>query len=298
MLKALKLKELLTLKHEYAEVNGIRMHYIREGKGDPIVFWHGTFLGWFQWRNYIAEFSKDHEVFAFDLRGYNLSSRPTDPKDYSPKIIVEDVRRLIEHLGLEKVTLVGNDNNGIPFIFASFHPECLKSFVAINVPHPTMMYLRWLDNSEQQEASQYVMDFYSPDAERMYSENNYEKLIKLIFEDSIEQGKVNEDLLIECRESWSQPGTLTAAFNYYRSRSPAALSQNPSKQRPTRALMVDVPTLLIWSGSHMFSNSLIEGLDEYIRDLTIKRVVGLNSAMHEDSEMIYKLIREFILENS
>lgn len=282
------------MKHEYAEINDIRMHYIREGKGDPMVFWHGTFLGWFQWRNYIAEFSKDHEVFAFDLRGYNLSSRPTNPKDYSPKIIVEDVRQFIDHLGLGKVTLVGNDNLGIPFIFTSFHPECLKNFVAINVPHPTMMYLRWLDDPEQQKASQYVMDFYSLDAERMYSENNYEKVIKLIFEDAVEQGKISEDLLIECREAWNQPGTLTAIFNYYRSRSPAALSKETAKQRPTRALMVNIPTLLIWTESHMFSNSMVEGLDEYVPDLTIKHVNGLNSAMHEDSEIIYQLIREFL----
>ena len=281
------------LKHDYADVNGIRLHYVSDGSGDLMVFWHGNFTCWYEWKAQLAEFSKDHHVVAFDLRGYNLSSRPTDPQEYHPKTIVEDVRQLIEHLGYKKCTLVGHDNNGIPFIFGSFHPEYLEKLIIINAPHPTMITRHWLEHPEQKEASQYVLTFQSPDAERIYSENNFAVLINQLFSKVIEKGDMSEDDLKMYRELWSQPGALTAAFNYYRVRSASALSG--AQQRPTRPLMIYVPTLVIWGEQHeMLLPGLIDGLEEYIPDLAIKRFPDVQSMIHEKPDVLNQLIQEFI----
>ena len=64
--------------HDYAEVNGVRLHYARTGTGPLIVFVHGFPEFWYEWKHQLAEFGRDHLAVAPDMRGYNLSSKPTD----------------------------------------------------------------------------------------------------------------------------------------------------------------------------------------------------------------------------
>ena len=62
------------IKHEYAEVNGVRLHYATAGKGKLIMFVHGFPEFWYEWKNQLAEFGRDYQAVAPDMRGYNLSS--------------------------------------------------------------------------------------------------------------------------------------------------------------------------------------------------------------------------------
>jgi hypothetical protein len=80
------------LTHEYAEVNGMRLHYAKAGSGPLMVFLHGFPEFWYEWKNQLAEFSRDHTVVAPDLRGYNLSSKPADVSAYQIPNLVEDAR--------------------------------------------------------------------------------------------------------------------------------------------------------------------------------------------------------------
>ena len=68
------------IAHDYAEVNGVRLHYARTGTGPLIVFVHGFPEFWYEWKHQLAEFGRDHLAVAPDMRGYNLSSKPTDAR--------------------------------------------------------------------------------------------------------------------------------------------------------------------------------------------------------------------------
>ena len=70
------------LKHEYAEVNGQRLHYATAGKGKLIMFVHGFPEFWYEWKNQLAEFGRDYQAVAPDMRGYNLSSKPAEVEQY------------------------------------------------------------------------------------------------------------------------------------------------------------------------------------------------------------------------
>ena len=99
------------LEHRFADVNGVRLHFVSAGSGKLIVFLHGFPQFWYQWQRQLAEFSKDHHVVAPDMRGYNLLSKP--PADqYHMTYLVEDIRALTEHLGYKKCILVGHDWGG------------------------------------------------------------------------------------------------------------------------------------------------------------------------------------------
>jgi epoxide hydrolase 4 len=67
------------VQHEYAHVNGIRLHYVTAGSGALLLFLHGFPDFWYLWKDQIAHFSQSYRVVAPDLRGYNLSEKPKDP---------------------------------------------------------------------------------------------------------------------------------------------------------------------------------------------------------------------------
>src|SRR5215469_9213015 len=114
----------------YAEVNGIRLHYVEQGKGPLILFLHGFPEFWYEWKDLLPEFGKDHHAVAPDMRGYNLSDKPEKVEAYAVPTIVEDVRALADKLGGGKFVLVGHDWGGvIAWAFAAAHPEMLDKLV-------------------------------------------------------------------------------------------------------------------------------------------------------------------------
>src|ERR1700760_3403886 len=116
------------IKEEYAEVNGVRLHYAMAGNRKKlIIFLHGFPEFWYEWKNQLVEFGKDYTAVAPDMRGYNLSAKPADVDQYQVKYLIEAVRALAEKLGHKKFILVAHDWGGaIAWAFASAHPEYLE----------------------------------------------------------------------------------------------------------------------------------------------------------------------------
>ena len=79
------------LKDKYVKVNGVRLHYVTAGKGPLILFLHGFPEFWYEWKNQLVEFGKDHQAVAPDMRGYNLSDKPAELDQY--KIATSGGRR-------------------------------------------------------------------------------------------------------------------------------------------------------------------------------------------------------------
>ena len=95
----------------YAEINGVRLHYVSTGRGPMVLFLHGYPSFWFQWKDQMAELGRDHLAVAPDLRGYNLSSKPTGEDQYKINLLIEDVKKLAEKVNgkNEKFVLVAHD---------------------------------------------------------------------------------------------------------------------------------------------------------------------------------------------
>src|SRR6516162_5644734 len=94
----------------YVTVNGVRLHYVSAGKGPLILFLHGFPEFWYEWKDQLAEFGKDHLAVAPDMRGYNLSDKPEALDQYKMKVLVEDIRALADHFSHQKkFILVAHD---------------------------------------------------------------------------------------------------------------------------------------------------------------------------------------------
>jgi epoxide hydrolase 4 len=295
-------KEKPGLKHEYAEVNGVRLHYVTAGKGPLIIFLHGFPEFWYEWKDQLAEFGKDHRAAAPDMRGYNLSEKPAGVDHYQMKELVEDVRALAEHLGYKKFILVGHDwGGGVAWSFAIAHPEYLQKLVIINCPHPAILARELAENPAQQKASQYMLFFRSAQAEQQLSANNYARLVDGVLGDGLKTGVFTEADKQAYITAWSQPGALTGGLNYYRAANlgppspdapvaPAAPPADPS------SMVVKVPTLVIWGekDTALLTGNL-DGMDKFVPDLTIKRIPdGSHWVIHEKPALVNSYIREFI----
>ena len=91
--------------------DGARMHYVDEGRGDPILFVHGTPSWSFEWRHLIRGLCHDYRCVAPDLVGFGLSSRPRDFA-YTPPAHAGALQELVDQLDLEDYTLVVHDFGG------------------------------------------------------------------------------------------------------------------------------------------------------------------------------------------
>jgi alpha/beta hydrolase fold len=97
--------------HHYAQLRDIRLHYVREGSGPPLILLHGWPGFWWEWHLNIGPLAKDFDVIVPDMRGYGDSEKPPldQPKLFSPDYVVEDVDALMEHLNIKQAYLVGHD---------------------------------------------------------------------------------------------------------------------------------------------------------------------------------------------
>jgi len=286
-------------EHKYADVNNMRLHYVTAGKGKLIMFLHGFPEFWYEWKNQLAEFGRDYQAVAPDMRGYNLSSKPVEIEQYRMKHLVEDIRALAEHLGHKKFMLVAHDwGGGVAWPFAVRHPEYLEKLIIVNAVHPATFLRELRDNPAQQKASQYILVYRTAEAEDILIRNNYAILVDNLLVDGIKQGYFTEEDKNEYIGAWSQPGALTGGLNYYRAahlgsftgESDDSLSMDPS------LFMVNVPTLVIWGEKDKWLlTGNLEGLEKYVPDLTIKRILdGSHWVIHEKPRLVNSYIRKFI----
>ena len=118
---------------EYFDSDGIRIHYTDEGSGEPVVLIHGFTLDIdTQWRmpGMIDALGPEFRVIGIDQRGHGLSDKPYEPALYGQSQ-VEDVIRLLDHLGIERAHLVGYSLGGfVTRRTALSHPERVISAVS------------------------------------------------------------------------------------------------------------------------------------------------------------------------
>src|SRR5436190_21208670 len=113
------------------EVEGLRMHYVDEGEGEPILLLHGEPTWSYLWRNIIPQLPG--RKIAPDLIGFGRSDKPEDVGWYSYDGHVGSITRLVESLDLRSITLVVHDWGGpIGLRFAVEHPDRVARLVILN----------------------------------------------------------------------------------------------------------------------------------------------------------------------
>jgi 3-oxoadipate enol-lactonase len=95
-----------------ANINGVNLNYEVTGQGPAVVFLHGGNGSTQDWSNQIEILSLKYKVVALDIRGHGKSAAPKNEAEYSIPIFAEDVRGLLDLLGIRTCCLAGHSLGG------------------------------------------------------------------------------------------------------------------------------------------------------------------------------------------
>jgi pimeloyl-ACP methyl ester carboxylesterase len=112
----------------FAKLDGLRLHYLAAGQGEPVILLHGYAQNSHMWRPLIAELAKTNSVIAPDLRGFGQSSAP--PDGYTKAAMAQDIHALVRSLKYDHIRLVGHDIGlMVAYAFAAQYPGEVERLV-------------------------------------------------------------------------------------------------------------------------------------------------------------------------
>jgi pimeloyl-ACP methyl ester carboxylesterase len=206
----------MTFSHHMASVNGIQLHYVIGGQGDPIVLLHGWPETWYEWRHIIPELiANNYTVIAPDMRGLGDSEKPLT--GYDKKTIAEDIYQLVKKLGYGKIYIVAHDWGGpVAYSYAAAHPEDVRKMIMLDTLLPGFGY------EEAGNFSPNGLWHFSFHAVRDLPEkliDGKEDVYLNWFYDygSYNQSAITTDNRQEYIKQYSKPGAMRVGFEYYRS---------------------------------------------------------------------------------
>lgn len=230
--------------HHRVNVGEVSLHYVEAGTGPLVILLHGFPEFWWSWRHQIPALAQaGFRVVAPDLRGYNLSDKPTDVGAYTIDRLTGDVEGLIRALGQKKAHIVGHDwGGGVAWSFAMGHAALVDRLAVLNCPHPAMM-MQGLRTWKQLRKSWYMFFFQLPGIpERFVSANDYEYLKK-----ALRSANPNDDDVQHYIEAARRADRLHGGINYYR-----AMMRGVATGSNPRFTPIQAKTMVIWGEKDAF----------------------------------------------
>ena len=211
----------------YADIGGVRLRFIDQGDGPPVVLVHGFASALDTWRGIVPELAKKHRVIALDLKGFGWSSRPEG--DYSPQAEAQLVLALMDQRNIRNAAVVAHSwGSAIALAMAEEAPERVTRIA---------LYDAWV--YEQQLPTTFLWARASGVGEALfdmfYAERPDDK-IALAFYDP--RKYVSEAFVEEVERALDRPGTTAAAL--------AAVRTQRYAEMQKRYATVGQPVLLLW----------------------------------------------------
>ncbi|HEV7890620.1 MAG TPA: alpha/beta hydrolase [Pyrinomonadaceae bacterium] len=233
------------IRHGYAQVGDVRLHYAECGEGERlVVLLHGFPECWYSWRYQLKALGSRYRVVAPDMRGYNLSDKPDRVEDYRVPRLVDDVTGLIRHFGAREAAVVGHDwGAAVAWAVAQHYPDYVWKLAALQVPPPAV----WAKNLSLRQLlrSWYMFFFQLPRVPEWWlSRDDFAGLGKMLRATS-RPGTFADDEIEFYKSALKEPGALTASINYYRANLGRFLTRRPKGGIRTQE-RVRVPTLFVF----------------------------------------------------
>ena len=231
----------VTFSHHMAAVNGIQLHYVMGGKGEPVVLLHGWPETWYSWHRVMPDLAKNHTVIVPDLRGLGDSSKPLT--GYDGKTLAEDIHQLVTQLGLKTIFLVGHDiGTQVAYSYAAAHPTEVKRLAVMELTIPGFvpagrMPLWW------------VIFHQTPDVPEALVQGKEMMYLSWFFHNlPFNPAAITQEDINEYVSHYSAPGGMRAGFEHYRAFPQDAIqNQNYSKTKLTMPVLAlgggYIPTL-------------------------------------------------------
>ncbi len=291
------------VEHHDGVFNGLTLHYVTAGptEGKKIFLLHGFPEFWYGWRYQIAALARaGYRVYAPDLRGFDLSSKPEGKDNYTIAKVADDIVAMIHSISpSNKIDLVGHDWGGsAAFRIAYDHPELLDKLFILNIPHPNQIKDVLKDPLEhpQEAIGMLYIGAFVPKGQPEFVFKDllgFKKAFDLfVYQPMVHKENVTEEDRRIIYESWAREGALTATTNYYR------VNFGFPNSIPDRALPAQLPVVIVFGMKDIFmSPKYIERIDQCTvcaEKLVVYRIEDASHFVQSDTP---RKVNEILLEH-
>ncbi|RME55621.1 MAG: alpha/beta fold hydrolase [Deltaproteobacteria bacterium] len=268
----------------FVRAGGLEFEVDTCGKGEKFaICLHGFPEHAFSWRYQLPLLARlGYTVWAPNLRGYGLSSRPKGVGNYALDLLMADVVALIEAAGGRETLLIGHDWGGaIAWGIVIEKRAAIDRFIVMNMPHPAIFF-RKVWRFPQLLRSWYILFFQLPWLpEKLLCARGARAVGNAFRQMARDRRNFSSEVLSVYRYNALQPGAMTAMLNYYR----AIVRVPPSLER-LRGLgrRVDTPTLMIWGeADQALGKELTFGTEAFVSDLTLRYLPGVSHWVQQEA---------------
>ena len=200
----------------YANVNGVTIHYVRGGTGEPLVLIHGWPQTWYEWRGLMPQLAERYTVVAVDLRGIGGSSKPPASAGYDARTLAVDVRSVMRQLGFERVSVVGHDIGLlVAHAYAVTYPEEVKRLVILE---GLLVGIEPMWTEFARNPLSWCFGFNeTPELPEKLTAGRERILLRWFFDAiSVRPEVITKEAEDEYVRAYSEPGAMSASLEWYR----------------------------------------------------------------------------------
>jgi pimeloyl-ACP methyl ester carboxylesterase len=231
----------MDITHIYNGPIGLETRHAGPTDGEVVIMLHGFPECWNTWKHQLPVLAEaGYRVYAPNMRGYGLSSKPDGVDAYHVDQLIKDVDAIRRHSGAKKIHLAGHDWGAIvAWWYALNKPEHLASLSILNVPHPTAFLKVLKSKPSQLLKSWYIFYFQLPFLPELTVPFKQFFFFRNVLARTSNKGSYEQSDYDELLKHWKTPGSLKAMINYYRS----AIRSQP---KPPNGNTIDTPTQILW----------------------------------------------------
>lgn len=271
-----------THSHHYAHVHGLRLHYVTQGEGAPVLLIPGWPQTWYTWRHVMAALADNgYQAIAVDLPGMGLSDKPLD--GYDTGTCAARLHALMGQLGHERYAVVGHDvGMWVGYALASDFPGvvnrlCLSEAVIPGLaPAPSIF-----APPEQNIFLWHFMFNQLQDLPEALITGREAQYLRFMFEKwAVRLDRVAVDTYVQ---AYSAPGGLRGGFAYYRA-IPETIRQNQQRGQVPLVMPVlaigaqlatnDAPRVTLEGRATTLQGAIIEGCGHFVTEEAPEAFVG------------------------
>jgi pimeloyl-ACP methyl ester carboxylesterase len=229
-------------RSETTRTNGIDLHYVIGGQGEPLVLLHGWPQTWYEYHRVMPRLAEQYTVIVPDLRGAGGSDAPAT--GYDKETMAEDLRGLLDHLKLDAVNLVGHDIGVmVAYPLAAKYPARVKRLVLAEAPIPgvepgwtaaSSLRFLWHFGFHNERG---LPELLTAGRERDYLLSFYKKF------SAVPNAFPDEEVDVYAR-AYARPGRMTAGFEWYR-----AFDTDAARNAELQKTKLPMPLLMMAGGA-------------------------------------------------
>lgn len=280
--------------------DGVRLHYVRRGRGSPVVLLHGWPGFWYDWRRVLGPLSREADVIVPDLRGFGASDKPAgEPVEtYTEERLAADVLALLEDLGIERAVIAGHDvGSAVAQNLASRSPELVAALALFNPTYPGIGDRRYEASAQREFWYQHFHRL--PWSHQLVGANR--ESVELYLSHFYDHWTARKESVRPAEfqaivDAFAQPEAMRAGFDWYRARA----AQRARQTGDLQTSRIPCPTMVRWGEADpVFPAAWSDRLGETFPNLSLKLLPGVGHFVpFEAPEETLKAIQEALTTSS